>query len=1013
DGAEAFGDVSSIAAQGNAVYNVSHYVNRNVAKVLPSRGCYVKIVGAAPGASVYALKVIGNGGGGSVSSIVQAVQYAVAHGAKVINESFGGEQFPDTSLDVVRAADDAAVAAGVTVVASSGDSGPTSTIGSPASDPNVISVGASTTFRAYAQTDLGGFYNPVVGNGHWLSGNISALSSSGYTQAGGAINLVAPGEVNWALCSVNYKFFTGCKDTFNGVDNGLQTFGGTSEAAPLTAAAAADVIQAYAASHGGSDPSPVLVKEILCSTATDIGAPAVEQGAGLLNVAGAVRLATSIPASVAATTTTTSPAPSATTSTTAPTTTSTPTTTSSPTTTSTTSVAAGGSATTPAGSRTGISAQPDRADVASLTRAARSPSGLAADIAPPFGDLLVSPSEIDVSGHAGSRVLEKVAITNTASAPVTLRLSTRALEQRIYNTGVREFQLDPATPTTNMGVFPIWSGVNEIYQTETFNVPTTGSSRLVFTADYQNSNQGSSLHVALYGPSGTYSAYSSPQGVGDFADAEVANPQPGKWTAFFFTAENGAQKGLTGTSGVVQWDASILGFRKAAPVAPAALTVAPGQTVQAELNVRIPLQAGDSDESLVIGSASGRTTVPVIIRSLVGLGVRGGQFAGVLTGGNGRPGSDAQTNTFVFDVPAGKRDLDVSVALATDPKDQLIGYLVAPDGQTIGYSSNYTFVPSGSSFAPKQIAQPVPGSTPYLQTYALDPQAGQWELVLQWANPVTGNELTEPFTGTVQFNKVKVTVPGLPTAGTRKLRQGHATRFSMHLVNTGVAPAAYFLDPRQDRVTTIQLSDLNPGSHGDTTSLPMSGASALPIYLVPPGTTSLKATVTELVGQGNISFDLSRVAGDPDISSVVSSPAVTVTGQGKSQTIQLSSAEVSPGLWALQPSQLGPYPPAGQPKALVASTLEAQTLAFDKSVGNPTDDLWANDLSSANFAYLEPGQSANLKISITPVGPVGSQVGGIIYVDEFALGSLSGTGGIWPDADVLAAVPFSYVVGAP
>ena len=171
----------------------------------------------------------------------------------------------------------------------------TSTVGSPATDPQVINAGASTTFRAYKQLTFGGINAPAPKSkkGTWLDNNIATISSSGFAQNGdNSVDLVAPGDSNWALCSPTIAVYTACT-TFSGKAASLQFTGGTSESAPLTAGAAADVIQAYQSTHSGASPTPALVKQILMSTATDINAPAEQQGAGLLNIGAAVKEAES------------------------------------------------------------------------------------------------------------------------------------------------------------------------------------------------------------------------------------------------------------------------------------------------------------------------------------------------------------------------------------------------------------------------------------------------------------------------------------------------------------------------------------------------------------------------------------------------------------------------------------------------------------------------------------------------------------------------------------------------
>ena len=290
DGREAFLDAGTIASQGNLTYDLSQFVNP--AHPLPP-GCNIKVEGIAPGASLAVLNVAGPNAGFFNSQIIQAVQWAVLNDhVNVLNESIGANPIPNTQDDPVALADQAAVAAGVTVVASAGDAGPFNNIGSPATTPGVIGVGGTTTYRVYRQTTR---YGTQLSPGGWENNNITALSSDGITEfSPRTVDVVAPGDRGWSLCSTNTTAFFGCTDIDNGSAPGIWAAGGTSASAPETSGTAALVIEAYANTHHGSLPSPALVEQIIVSTATDLGAPADHQGAGLVNTLKAVQLAESV-----------------------------------------------------------------------------------------------------------------------------------------------------------------------------------------------------------------------------------------------------------------------------------------------------------------------------------------------------------------------------------------------------------------------------------------------------------------------------------------------------------------------------------------------------------------------------------------------------------------------------------------------------------------------------------------------------------------------------------------------
>jgi hypothetical protein len=409
-----------------------------------------------------------------------------------------------------------------------------------------------------------------------------------------------------------------------------------------------------------------------------------------------------------------------------------------------------------------------------------------------------------------------------------------------------------------------------------------------------------------------------------------------------------------------------------------------------------PATAGDGDQSIVLSSsASGTTTIPVTVRRLIPLGATGGVFSGVLTGGNGRNGDPARTNTYTFNVPTGERDLDVSARFA-DKGDAVVAYLVDPQGETAASSSSLTYDSSMTTLT----------QTDTVNLYKDAPTPGAWHVVLDWLQPVSGSELTEPFTGAVRFNQVSDS-SSLPTKKSITLKRGKSYGFQVKVKNTAASPEAFFLDPRRAGTATIRLTDVN-GSDQNI-SLPLPPAS-FPVYIVPSDTRQLRTRVT---GSGPLTYDIAPLAGDPDLSPAVAATGVASTNSGDTATLNFNpGAELGSGPWYLQPNEIGPYSPSGANPITASAAFNAVTQPFNATVKPSTGDLWSevNGITHGfHPVYLKPGQSAVMSLTITPSAAPGSQVEGVIHLDDVFLADpvylIPNSGG-----DELATLPFTYTI---
>jgi subtilisin family serine protease len=108
----------------------------HVAGIIAALGNDIGVVGVAPEASLYAVRVLGNSGSGYVSDIVAALEWAILNDMDICNMSLG----TDTDVESLEEACDAAAASGLLLVAAAGNDG--GAVDYPAAYSSVIAVAA-------------------------------------------------------------------------------------------------------------------------------------------------------------------------------------------------------------------------------------------------------------------------------------------------------------------------------------------------------------------------------------------------------------------------------------------------------------------------------------------------------------------------------------------------------------------------------------------------------------------------------------------------------------------------------------------------------------------------------------------------------------------------------------------------------------------------------------------------------------------------------------------------------
>ncbi len=215
--------------------------------------------GVSWGAMIMPIRVLDSSGNGSYSTVMEGIEWAVQHGAQVINMSLGGAIYPGQAFEaIIRDA----YSRGITLVAATGNES-SRTVLYPAAFPEVMAVGATLRDNSLAS----------------------------YSNVGPQVTVTAPGG-STVPSPPDGVFSTALRrvSTSSGYiwENGYEFMHGTSMATPHVSGLAALLLSRF------GPMSPDNVADLISDTSVDLGIDGHDHdfGAGLVNAYAALTQST-------------------------------------------------------------------------------------------------------------------------------------------------------------------------------------------------------------------------------------------------------------------------------------------------------------------------------------------------------------------------------------------------------------------------------------------------------------------------------------------------------------------------------------------------------------------------------------------------------------------------------------------------------------------------------------------------------------------------------------------------